>query len=85
MKTMLFMLPMAGVAPPKDKVTPGTWGFVIVASLAVATWFLIRSMLKQLRKVDAGRPADQRDSPADAPERDSAPAPNAAADDVTQP
>lgn len=52
MTAAVFLLPMANVGPDNDKVTPGTWGFVIVACLATATWFLIRSMLKQLRKID---------------------------------
>jgi hypothetical protein len=36
----------------KNKVNPGLLGFVVVALLGVATWLLIRSMQKHLRKVD---------------------------------
>ena len=39
-------------AVDKDKVNPGVPGFVVVALLGVATWLLIRSMHRQLRKVD---------------------------------
>ena len=40
------------LAVDSDKVTPGVLGFVVVALLGVATWLLIRSMNRQLRKVD---------------------------------
>jgi len=36
----------------KSKVNPGLLGFVVVALLGVATWLLIRSMQRHLRKVD---------------------------------
>jgi len=36
----------------KNNVNPGALGFVVVALLGVATWLLIRSMQKQLRKID---------------------------------
>ncbi len=36
----------------KNKVNPGLLGFVVVALLGVATWLLIRSMQRQLGKVD---------------------------------
>ncbi len=36
----------------KNKVNPGLLGFVVVALLGVATWLLIRSMQRHLRKVD---------------------------------
>jgi len=35
-----------------NKVSPGVLGFLVVAVLGVATWLLIRSMNKQMRKVD---------------------------------
>ncbi|HEX6919869.1 MAG TPA: hypothetical protein VF314_06545 [Actinomycetes bacterium] len=40
------------LAVDSDKVTPGVLGFAVVALLGVATWLLIRSMNRQLRKVD---------------------------------
>jgi hypothetical protein len=35
-----------------SKVSPGVLGFLVVAALGVATWLLIRSMNRQMRKVD---------------------------------
>jgi cyanate permease len=48
---------LASVAAPplaldEDKVSPGLLGFIIVALLALATWFLLRSMNNQMRKVN---------------------------------
>jgi hypothetical protein len=39
-------------AVDKNQVNPGVLGFVVVALLGVATWLLIRSMTRHLRKVD---------------------------------
>jgi hypothetical protein len=50
---------------------PGMMGFLIVVVIGVATWFLGRSMARQLRKLDAGRAEQQ----ADAPDEHEAPAP----------
>lgn len=36
-------------------ISPGTLGFIVVAALAVALFFLLRSMNKHLRKVTAAR------------------------------
>jgi hypothetical protein len=33
-------------------VTPGVLGFVVVALLGVATWLLVRSMTRQMKKID---------------------------------
>ncbi|WP_441250530.1 hypothetical protein [Kitasatospora sp. McL0602] len=35
-----------------NKVTPGLLGFVVFAALAVATWFLVKSMNRQFKRVD---------------------------------
>ena len=40
------------LALDENKVTPGIVGFLVVFVLGLATWLLIRSMTKQLRKVD---------------------------------
>jgi hypothetical protein len=40
------------LAYDKNNVNPGALGFIIVALLGVATWLLIRSMHRQLGKVD---------------------------------
>jgi hypothetical protein len=62
--------------PDPATVSPGFAGFLVVFCLAVATVFLIRSMVKHLRKVnfvprsdatdatDARLPSDARDLPA---------------------
>ncbi|WP_129307132.1 hypothetical protein [Streptomyces sp. L2] len=58
----------------QNKVTPGVLGFIVFAVMAVAVWGLMKSMNKQMQKVDfkespaAGTPAD----PADAEPTDSA-------------
>jgi hypothetical protein len=46
-----------------NQVSPGLLGFIIVVIIGVVTWFLARSMSKQLRKLDAGR-EDQETQPA---------------------
>ena len=60
-----------------SQVTPGALGFLVVAFMALALFFLIRSMNKQLRKVGADKrtfgPPEETvgtDAPA-APHRDS--------------
>lgn len=45
-------LAMQLAALDEDKVSPGLLGFTVVAVLAVATWILLRSMTKQLKRVD---------------------------------
>ena len=42
----------------KNNVNPGALGFVVVALLGVATWLLIRSMQRQLGKIDFEEGAD---------------------------
>jgi hypothetical protein len=46
-----------------DKVAPGTIGFLIIAALGAATWMLMRSMNKQLKKIDfpPPEPGDEPD------------------------
>jgi hypothetical protein len=44
-----------------SQVTPGVLGFLVVAALGVATWLLIRSMRRQLHKIDFAEPTDQDD------------------------
>ncbi|WP_045301019.1 hypothetical protein [Saccharothrix sp. ST-888] len=41
-----------GLALDDNKVTPGLLGFVVFAALGVATWFLVKSMNKQFKRVD---------------------------------
>ena len=35
-----------------QQVSPGVLGFLVVAAIGVATWLLIRSMNRQLHKID---------------------------------
>ncbi|WP_406285801.1 hypothetical protein [Embleya sp. NBC_00896] len=47
------MTPLAiQLAVEESKVSPGLLGFLVVAGLAIATWFLLKSMNKQLKRVD---------------------------------
>ena len=48
-------------------VSPGVIGFIVVALLGVATWLLLRSMTRQLKKIDLPDD-DQRDD--DQPDED---------------
>lgn len=59
------------LAVEASRVTPGLLGFLVVAALGVATWFLIKSMNQHLRKVDfeerPGTAPRGSDGPAGAP------------------
>jgi hypothetical protein len=44
-----------------NKVSPGVLGFLVVAALGVATWLLIRSMTRQLHKIDFSEDAIDRE------------------------
>ena len=55
-------------AVEESNVNPGLLGFVVVALLGVATWLLIRSMNRQIKKIDL--PDDPSDQPSDRPTRD---------------
>jgi hypothetical protein len=44
---------MMVLAVNEDQVTPGVVAFFIVAALGVTLFFLIRSMNKQIRKIEA--------------------------------
>ena len=61
-------------AVDESAVTPGVLGFLVVALLGVATYLLIRSMNRQIRRIDlpddhdhgkrdAGRPPDANHAP----------------------
>jgi len=56
------------VAAEESKVTPGLLGFVVVALLGLATFLLVRSMNRQVRRIDL--PDDPADDPADDPSGD---------------
>jgi flagellar biosynthesis/type III secretory pathway M-ring protein FliF/YscJ len=59
--------PLAASLDP-NKVSPGLLGFIIVVIIGLITWFLARSMAKQLRKLDAGRRAEEEAAEAAAEE-----------------
>ena len=42
---------VAAAAPASDDVTPGVLGFLVVAAMGAALFFLLRSMNKQFRKI----------------------------------
>ncbi|MCO6006687.1 hypothetical protein NE236_17010 [Actinoallomurus purpureus] len=44
---------MMFLAVNEDQVTPGVVAFLVVAALGVTLFFLIRSMNKQIRKIEA--------------------------------
>jgi hypothetical protein len=75
--------PLAASLDP-NSVSPGLLGFIIVVLIGLVTWFLAKSMAKQLRRLEAGR-LDQE--PAEtAPEQDavaSGPSPGARTDRAT--
>lgn len=66
--TEMAVLPVLA-AVDESKVTPGLLGFVVVALLGVATYLLIRSMNRQIRRIDLPETEDEPTEPA---ERDSA-------------
>lgn len=64
-----------------SRVTPGILGFVAVAFMAIAVFFLWKSMNKQLKRVDFDEAATDRKKPRPAPSDDAAaPTPADAAD-----
>jgi hypothetical protein len=46
-----LVMPIAAVIRDQD-VSPGVLGFTVVALLGVATWLLVRSMQRQIKKID---------------------------------
>jgi hypothetical protein len=61
------------VAIDDSDVSPGVLGFLVVAALGVATWLLLRSMRRQMKKVDFDEHA--ADPPPAQPLGDAAPPP----------
>jgi len=50
---LTFGVLAAAAASSSDNVTPGVLGFLVVAAMGVALVFLLLSMNKQLRKINA--------------------------------
>ncbi len=46
------LLPLAAKEVDADKVTPGLLGFVVFALIGLAAWGLMKSMNKQMKKID---------------------------------
>jgi hypothetical protein len=59
--TLALSLGSSARAVEESNVNPGLLGFVVVALLGVATWLLIRSMNRQIKKIDL--PDDAPDEP----------------------
>lgn len=49
---MTWMSAVARAAGADSTVTPGVLGFMVVALLGVATYLLIRSMNRQIKRID---------------------------------
>jgi hypothetical protein len=62
--TLVLAVGSSARAVGESNVNPGLLGFVVVALLGVATWLLIRSMNRQIKKIDLP------DDPSDEPTRD---------------
>ncbi|GAA1569877.1 hypothetical protein GCM10009678_60790 [Actinomadura kijaniata] len=73
-------VPLADYPLNNDTVSPGFLGFGVFLALAAATYLLIRSMNKQMRKIQAPHEADLKQQEWEAAQtRRSAPAGKAAA------
>jgi len=72
--SVLIAMGLVG-AVDESKVNPGVLGFVVVALLGVATWLLIRSMHRQLRKVDFEERDEDPETPARKPPAPKPPGP----------
>ncbi|MFD4878851.1 hypothetical protein ACFWOB_36565 [Streptomyces sp. NPDC058420] len=55
---MTHLVPLAEV--DENKVTPGVLGFIVFAVMALAVWGLMKSMSKQMNKVDFKETSDPR-------------------------
>jgi hypothetical protein len=75
--TLGVIAAVAASSSASDNVYPGVYGFLIVAGIGVALFFLLRSMNKQIRKVtpppgddggeEAEDPAEDPQAPAETP------------------
>ncbi|MDQ1618117.1 MAG: hypothetical protein QOE19_686 [Actinomycetota bacterium] len=54
------MTVVLAVAADNGDAAPGLLGFVVVAALGVATWLLLRSMRRQMRKIDLPDPPREK-------------------------
>ena len=70
---MTHLVPLAEV--DENKVTPGVLGFIVFAVMALAVWGLMKSMSKQMNKVDFKEGADPTAEPTAESKADSGAAP----------
>ncbi|MEV7967458.1 hypothetical protein AB0O34_15960 [Sphaerisporangium sp. NPDC088356] len=63
---------LPGAAAPPTPVGPGLLGFIVVAAIGVALYFLVKSMNRQISKIEVPREAelDRPGAPLDRPEAD---------------
>ncbi|MEU8265667.1 hypothetical protein AB0B89_00765 [Sphaerisporangium sp. NPDC049002] len=61
---------LPGVAAPASPVGPGLVGFLVVAAIGVALYFLVKSMNRQISKIEVPREADLGKPVTDEPETD---------------
>lgn len=65
-----FSVPFSAVDAINDtKVSPGVLGFVVVALLGLATYLLIRSMNRQIKRIDLPTDDDADDKADDGAQR----------------
>jgi hypothetical protein len=55
------------IAVQDNAVSPGLLGFLVVAALGVATWLLVRSMTRQMRKIDLPDERTETEAPPPSP------------------
>ncbi len=60
---------------PVNNVTPGVLGFLVVAAMGIALYFLLRSMGRQLKKIPPPPAEDSADAAAASSAATGAPAP----------
>jgi hypothetical protein len=66
----------AALAPSEDQVTPGILGFLIVVALGVALFLLVRSMNKQISRIEAPSEEDLKQAEWERQQQESAPSTN---------
>lgn len=58
MNTVLIVALAADDAPVKESVTPGVLGFITVALIAAALYFLMKSMRRRMANIDFDEGSD---------------------------
>ncbi|MFI1354073.1 hypothetical protein ACH4TV_10875 [Streptomyces sp. NPDC020898] len=64
---MTHLVPLAAEVD-EDKVTPGVLGFIVFAVMALAVWGLMKSMNKQMGRIEFKEVPDDERAPSGAPE-----------------